>query len=97
MLLQVAFRANDALGGLLRLPNGLAETLDLLVDVFHRLRAFIEAGQTPPELVDLAKRAGGGLFDLLEGFVRLRELGRPHRHLREHLAQRAALFPRRVD
>ena len=70
MLLQVPFGTDDALGGLLRLPDGLIQVLDLLVDVFHRLGAFVEAGETPSQLVDLAQRAGGGLLDLLERLVR---------------------------
>ena len=97
MLLQVAFRTDDALGGLLRLTDGLVQVLDLLVDVFHRLGTLVEAGETPSELVDLAQRAGYGLFDLLERLVRLRELRGAHRHLRQHFAERAALFLGRDD
>jgi hypothetical protein len=97
MFLQIAFGANDPLGGLLRLADGLAEAFNLFVDVFHCLGAFVQAGETASELIDLAERDCGGFLDLLERLVRLRELRGAHRHLREHLAQRAPLFPGGVD
>src|SRR5688572_6050056 len=97
MLLQIAFRADDPLGGLLSLPDGLAETLDSFVDVFHRLGAFIKAGETPSKLVDLLQRARGGLLHLLEGFTGLGELRAARRDLREYFGQGAALFAGGID
>ena len=97
MLLQVAFGPDDALGCLLRLTNRLVQCLDFLVDILHRGGALVEAREPPSKVVDFPHRAGGSLLDLLERFMRLRELRGSTRHLRDHLTQRAAFLPRRID
>src|SRR5581483_3192695 len=92
MLLQLAVRSDGLLRRLFRLPRGFLQGLDSLVDLFQALRAIVELGDAPGQIVE-PRRDRGRLFgDLLERFAERRELRAPGRQRGQHRADGAALF-----
>src|SRR5438067_1620450 len=92
MLLQLAVGRHQLVGRDLRLRGRFDQHLHAFLDLAERLGAILELFDALDDLIELARGGGGFLIDLLERFPELRQLRAAHGNLREHRAERAALF-----
>src|SRR5882724_4276264 len=97
MLAELAVRADGLFGRLLGLTGRVLERLNLLVDFVELPGPLVQRRETPRDLIELRRRAGRLLGELLERLAHRRELGAARRERVEHLAQGAALFACRRD
>ncbi len=97
MLLQVPAGRGERLGDALRLRHLLEQLAHALGELVEGFDALVVTGGHAGELFDLLRHAVGLAAHVVEHLARAHQLGRDAARLRQHRAQRSALFAGIVD